>query len=127
MRILVAGGAGFLGSHLVELLIERGDHVTVLDNLLTGTSTNLDHLPESHLAIVRGDVETTPDGTFDQIYHMASPTSPEAYQRHQVATLMANSAGTKRLLDIAERAELPFATVRRTADRLRARGLLQDG
>lgn len=108
MWILVAGGAGFLGSHLVDLLVERGDHVVVLDNLLTGTSTNLDHLPASQLTIVRGDVETTPDGTFDQIYHMASPTSPEAYQRNQIATLMANSAGTKRLLDLAERQRARF-------------------
>ena len=53
--------------------------------------------------LVRGDVEAAADEPFDRIYHLASPASPEAYSRHQVATLMANSAGTKRLLDIAGR------------------------
>ncbi len=108
MRILVAGGAGFVGSHLVELLVKRGDDVVVLDNLLTGSFRNVEHLSREHLALVRGDVEDAPDGAFDQIYHLASPASPEAYRRHQVATLMVNSVGTKRLLDLAERRSARF-------------------
>ena len=108
MRTLVAGGAGFVGSHLVDLLVARGDQVVVLDNLLTGRRTNLRHHPPDRVAFVRSDAESAPDGRYDRIYHLASPASPEAYGRHQVATLMANSAGTKRLLDLAERCDARF-------------------
>jgi nucleoside-diphosphate-sugar epimerase len=104
----VAGGAGFVGSHLVELLLERGEQVTVLDNFLTGSLTNLAHLRTDRLTVVRGDAADAADGAFERVYHLASPASPEAYGRHQVATLMANSAGTKRLLDVAERAGARF-------------------
>jgi len=102
VRALVAGGAGFVGSHLVDLLVAGGDEVVVVDNLLTGSPANLAHLPADRVTLVRGDAESTADGRFDRVYHLASPASPEAYDRHQVATLMANSAGTKRLLDVAE-------------------------
>jgi nucleoside-diphosphate-sugar epimerase len=57
---------------------------------------------------VRGDAEQAPAGEYDRVYHLASPASPEAYGRHQVATLVVNSAGTKRLLDVAERARARF-------------------
>jgi nucleoside-diphosphate-sugar epimerase len=102
MRVLVAGGAGFVGSHLIDILIAHGDDVVALDNLLTGSAQNLAHIRKG-LMLVRGDVEAAADEPFDRIYHLASPASPEAYSRHQVATLMANSAGTKRLLDISGR------------------------
>ena len=108
MRVLIAGGAGFIGSHLADLLVARGDHVVVLDNLITGRTVNLAHLPADRLTFVRSDAESAPDGEFERIYHLASPASPEAYGRHQVATLMANSAGTKRLLDVAERCGARF-------------------
>jgi nucleoside-diphosphate-sugar epimerase len=108
MRTLVAGGAGFVGSHLVESLLARGDDVVVLDNFVTGRRANLAHLTSSRLVVVSGNAETAADGAFDRVYHLASPASPEAYGRHQVATLMANSAGTKRLLDVAERAGARF-------------------
>ena len=108
VRALVAGGAGFVGSHLVELLVGRGDHVVVVDNMLTGSAMNIAHLPSDRVQLVRCDVEETEDGDYERIYHLASPASPEAYGRHQVATLMANSAGTKHLLDVAERARARF-------------------
>jgi dTDP-glucose 4,6-dehydratase len=108
VRALVAGGAGFVGSHLVDLLVREGDDVVVLDNLLTGSPENLAHLPADRVALVRGDAEAAADGRFDRVYHLASPASPEAYDRHQVATLMANSAGSKRLLDVAERCGARF-------------------
>lgn len=107
MRVLVAGGAGFVGSHLVDLLVARGDEVVVLDNLLTGSTRNLEHLRD-RVTFVQGDVETAADASFDRVYHLASPASPEAYERHQVATLMANSLGTKRLLEIAESSRARF-------------------
>jgi nucleoside-diphosphate-sugar epimerase len=104
----VAGGAGFVGSHLVDLLVGDGADVVVVDNLLTGSPENLAHLPADRVTLVRGDAESAQDGPFDRVYHLASPASPEAYGRHQVATLMANSAGTKRLLDVAERCGARF-------------------
>jgi len=109
MRVLVAGGAGFVGSHLVELLVERGDDVIVLDNMITGSPRNLAHLAPGRVSLVRGSAENAADGAaIDRVYHLGSPASPEAYTRHQVATLMANSEGTKRLLDIALRAGARF-------------------
>lgn len=108
MRVLVAGGAGFVGSHLVEHLARQGDAVVVLDNFITGSLANLAHLPRGQVTIIEGDAETAPEGAYDRVYHLASPASPEAYSRHQVATLMANSAGTKRLLDVAERTGARF-------------------
>src|SRR5262249_10484627 len=108
MRVLVAGGAGFVGSHLVDLLVARGDDVVVGDHLLTGSVRNFEDVPASRLTFVRGDVADAVDGAFDRVYHLASPASPEAYSRNQVATLLANSAGTKRMLDIAERAGARF-------------------
>jgi nucleoside-diphosphate-sugar epimerase len=108
LRVLVAGGAGFVGSHLVEVLLALGDEVVVVDNLLTGSAANLAHLPADRISLVRGDAEQAPDGEYDRVYHLASPASPEAYGSHQVATLVVNSAGTKRLLDVAERARARF-------------------
>jgi nucleoside-diphosphate-sugar epimerase len=108
VRVLVAGGAGFVGSHLVELLVERGDDVVVLDNLVTGSTLNLAAISGGGISFIRGDAERAPDGAYDRIYHLASPASPEAYGRHQVATLMANSEGTRRLLELAERSHARF-------------------
>jgi dTDP-glucose 4,6-dehydratase len=87
MRALVAGGAGFVGSHLVDLLVGDGHDVVVVDNLLTGSPANLAHLPADRVTLVRADAESAADGPFDRVYHLASPASPEAYGRHQVATL----------------------------------------
>jgi nucleoside-diphosphate-sugar epimerase len=108
MRVLVAGGAGFVGSHLVEQLLTKGDEVVVVDNMLTGSTENLRDLPQRNLSLVQADAAEAPDGTFDRVYHLASPASPEAYGRHQVATLMVNSIGTKRLLDVAQSAHARF-------------------
>ena len=79
MRILVAGGAGFIGSHLTDALLARGDQVIVWDNLMTGTMANLAHLGEvPGFTFVQHDiVQPLPDpGPIDRIYHLASPASP---------------------------------------------------
>ena len=107
MRVLVAGGAGFIGSHLVDRLLGEGHLVTVADNLLTGQPANLAHQEGNPaLTIVGQDIASDLAaeilaGHFDRIYHLASPASPKGYARFPIETLLVNSQGTHRLLDLA--------------------------
>ena len=104
MRVVVAGGAGFLGSHVCDALIARGDEVVCLDNLLTGRRANIAHLDNDRAfefvecdvadaAVVQGDV--------DAVMHLASAASPRDYLALPLETLAAGSAGTKNLIDLA--------------------------
>jgi len=105
VRILIAGGAGFIGSHLTDALLARGDEVIVWDNLMTGTLANLAHLDEAPgFTFVRHDiVQPLPDpGPLDRIYHLASPASPEGYRGHPIETHLTNSLGTYHLLELAK-------------------------
>ncbi len=103
---VVSGGAGFIGSHLCDRLINDGLEVVAIDNLVTGRLTNLASLL-GHLrfTFVRHDViEALPElPRVDRIYHLASPASPPAYQKYQIATMRVNAEGTRRLLDLAAR------------------------
>lgn len=109
MRILVAGGGGFVGSHLVDLLVAAGHEVVVVDTFVTSTPRNLAHLAKNRrVRIVRRDVRLTPGGRFDRVYHLASPASPDDYGRLPVHTLLTNALGTDRLLRIAARARARF-------------------
>lgn len=115
MTTLVAGGAGFIGSHLCDSLIATGERVICVDNLSTGRHANIRHLlGHSHFAFIRHDVvDPLPDlPRCDRIYHLASPASPPAYQRSPIETLCVNSEGTRRLLELAARdgARLLFAS-----------------
>jgi nucleoside-diphosphate-sugar epimerase len=102
MRVLVAGGAGFIGSHLCRSLVERGDEVVCLDNLVTGRRENLTGLEGGrNFTFVEADVQAAPETAADLIIHLASPASPVHYQAHPIETMLANSTGTKRLLDIS--------------------------
>lgn len=104
MRILVTGGAGFIGSHLTDTLLARGDQVLVWDNLITGTMANLAHLGEQpRFSFLRHDiVHPLPDpGPLDRIYHLASPASPEGYRGHPIETHLTNAVGTYHLLELA--------------------------
>lgn len=103
-RVLIAGGAGFIGSHLVEVLLDRGDEVVVVDNLLTGSRSNLrdvaDHPAFVFVEADARDVDRAP-GRFDLVMHLASPASPLAYQRYPRETLHAGSYVTESLLERA--------------------------
>jgi dTDP-glucose 4,6-dehydratase len=104
MRILISGAAGFLGSHLTDLLLSQGHGVVGVDNLITGKCGNIAHLKgETRYRFVQHDViePLVIDGPIDRIYHMASPASPVGYVKHQVATLKVNSQGTWNLLELA--------------------------
>ena len=102
MKMLITGGAGFIGSNLTELLLKNNHELTVIDNLITGSKKNIEGLA-GDLTFVEGDVTTFDfdklHQSFDIIFHLASPASPIQYTKHPVETLMVNSLGTKRLLD----------------------------
>lgn len=111
MRILVAGGAGFIGSHLCDRLLADGHQVVCVDNLITGRRENVAHLgSHSGFEFVEQDVSRNLDvpGPVEYVCNLASPASPFDYLEHPVETLMAGSAGTKNLLDIALRDKAGF-------------------
>src|SRR6476619_3445340 len=104
MRILISGAAGFLGSHLADLLLAQGHEVVGVDNFITGRPENIAHLEDQRrFTFLRHDViePLKVEGKLDRIYHMASPASPIGYAKHQVATLKVNSQGTWNLLEMA--------------------------
>src|SRR3954452_12838700 len=104
MRILISGGAGFLGSHLTDLLLGQGHEVIGVDNFITGKEENILHLSGNpKYKFLRQDVieAFNFDGPLDRIYHMASPASPIGYVKHQVATLKVNSQGTWNMLELS--------------------------
>ena len=102
MRILVTGGAGMIGSHLVDALLARGDEVVVLDNFLTGRRENLAHLDASpRLQVIEADVSLTSDllesaGPADRVYHLASPASADAGLFPPGARSLVRSGGVTR-------------------------------
>ncbi|SEQ05513.1 UDP-glucuronic acid decarboxylase family protein [Microlunatus flavus] len=103
-RVLVTGGAGFLGSHLTRLLLSAGHRVTVVDNFSTGTRANLAHLAHlDALTVLDHDIEVPLDLEVDQIYHLACPASPVQYQRDPVRTLKTCVVGSFNVLDLARR------------------------
>ena len=108
MRILLAGGAGFVGSHLATRLLEQGHQLSIVDNLITGRAANLQALEMNHagahLDIRIEDVCALSrfDGPLDAVLHLASPASPVDYLRHPVETLDAGGTATRRLLEIAK-------------------------
>ena len=105
-NILVAGGAGFLGSHLCDRILEDGDHVVCLDNLSTGSKENILHLLNKHnFTFVEHDIVDMIDLTipFDQIYNLASPASPINYQLDRIQTIKTNVIGSMNLLELAKK------------------------
>lgn len=114
MKVLLTGGAGFVGSHLVDSLLEQGHSVTVADNFLTGRYVNLKHV-EDHpsLKIVHHDISEPLEeddfaGPFDRVYNLASPASPQGYGRYPIETHLVNSRGTYNALSLARRDNARF-------------------
>ena len=103
-NILVTGGAGFIGSHLTRELIERGHSVVCLDNLITGTKTNLlPFLHDPNFDFIRHDVVIPVLIEADQVYHLACPASPVHYQNNPIKTLKTSVVGTLNMLGLAKR------------------------
>ena len=105
MRIVVTGGSGFLGSHLCDGLLRRGDEVVCLDNLLTGSLSNVEHLfTEPRFQFVMHDVSTYiwVPGPVDAVLHFASPASPRDYLEMPIETLKVGSLGTLNTLGLAK-------------------------
>lgn len=104
MRILVTGGAGFIGSHLCDRLLEKGHSVIALDNLLTGSTDNISHLAgQSNFKFINHDVTEYIyiPGNIDFIFHMASPASPIDYLMYPIQTLKVGALGTHKALGLA--------------------------
>lgn len=108
MRYLVTGGAGFLGSHLVERLLNDGHSVICFDNLYTGARDNLKSVSNSpQLEIIRGDVTNPFTFEVDAIMNLACPASPVHYQRYPVETTRTSVLGALNSLDLARKLEIP--------------------
>lgn len=103
-RVVVSGGAGFLGSHLCDALLDRGDEVVCLDNLVTGRTANIEHLVNNERFTFRPqDVSehVWVPGPVDRVMHLASPASPVDFGRIPIEILMVGSRGTHNLLGLA--------------------------
>lgn len=104
MRILVTGGAGFIGSHLCERLLRAGHEVLCLDNFFTGGKDNIRHLlGHDHFELIRHDIIMPIELEVDQIYNLACPASPVHYQFNPVRTIQANVLGVTNMLELAKR------------------------
>ncbi len=109
MRVLVTGGAGFLGSHLCEQLLDRGHEVLCLDNFYTGRRKNiLQLLGNGNFELVRHDIVQPVLLEVDQVYHLACPASPIHYQYNPVKTIKTNVIGTYNMLGLAKRVKARF-------------------
>ncbi len=103
-RILVTGGAGFIGSHLCEKLLDNGNDVICLDNYFTGSKKNIVHLIDNHyFELVRHDIIRPYYAEIDQIYNLASPASPIHYQYNPIKTLKTSLMGSINMLGLAKR------------------------
>lgn len=107
--ILVTGGAGFLGSHLCDRLIARGDDVICVDNFFTGRKANIAHLiGNPHFELIRHDIVHPLFVECDQIYNLACPASPVAYQFNPIKTIKTSTVGVVNMLGLAKRCRARF-------------------
>lgn len=106
MRVVIAGGAGFIGSHLCDRYLADGHTVVAIDNMITGTPANVEHHSDNHrFTLIVHDIcePFDVDGDVDLVLNFASPASPVDYLEHPLATLMVGSYGTHNTLDLARR------------------------
>ncbi|MBN3926691.1 UDP-glucuronic acid decarboxylase family protein [Nostoc sp. NMS4] len=109
MRILVTGGAGFIGSHLIDRLMTAGHEIICLDNFYTGHKRNiLKWLGHPYFELIRHDITEPIRLEVDQIYHLACPASPVHYQYNPVKTVKTNVMGTLNMLGLAKRVKARF-------------------
>lgn len=109
MRILVTGGAGFIGSHLIDRLMNQGHEVLCLDNFYTGHKRNIvKWLDHPYFELIRHDITEPIRLEADQIYHLACPASPVHYQFNPVKTVKTNVLGTMNMLGLAKRVKARF-------------------
>jgi UDP-glucuronate decarboxylase len=109
LRVVVTGGAGFVGSHLVDRLLARGDSVIVVDNFFTGRKENVaHHAGNPNFEMIRHDVVEPILLEVDQIYHLACPASPVHYKFNPVKTIKTNVVGTLNMLGLAKRVGARF-------------------
>jgi len=104
MKVIVTGGAGFLGSHLCDHLVKKGYHVVCIDNLVTGNTRNIDHITSDRFTYLKHDV-TKPiyfGDKIDYIFHLASPASPVDYLELPIQTLKVGALGTYNMLGLAK-------------------------
>ncbi|XP_032878512.1 UDP-glucuronic acid decarboxylase 1 isoform X2 [Amblyraja radiata] len=103
-RILITGGAGFVGSHLADKLMMDGHEITVVDNFFTGRKRNVEHwIGHENFELINHDVVEPLYIEVDQIYHLASPASPPNYMYNPIKTLKTNTIGTLNMLGLAKR------------------------
>jgi len=104
MRILITGGAGFIGSHLCDRFLSEGHEVICMDNLITGDTANIDHIRDKRFSFIQYDVTNYiyADGKIDAILHFASPASPIDYLELPIQTLKVGSLGTHKALGLAK-------------------------
>lgn len=106
LRNIISGAAGFIGSHLCDRLLEEGDSVVAVDNLITGHRENIQHLLSNPaFQFIEHDVSKTIEieSRFDRVFHLASLASPVDYLNHPIETLDVGSAGTRNMLELAKR------------------------
>ena len=109
MRILVTGGAGFIGSHLIDRLMKQGHDIICLDNFFTGHKRNIRHwIDNPYFELIRHDITEPIRLEVDQIYHLACPASPVHYQYNPVKTIKTNVLGTLNMLGLAKRVKARF-------------------
>lgn len=103
-RILITGGAGFIGSHLCEKLLSQGNDIICLDNFFTGSKDNIRHLLQNdHFELVRHDITKEYFAEIDQIYNLACPASPIHYQFNPIKTMKTSILGITNMLGLAKR------------------------
>ncbi|MDL5502822.1 MAG: GDP-mannose 4,6-dehydratase, partial [Candidatus Methanoperedens sp.] len=103
MKTLITGGAGFIGSHLCDLLLSKGHEVICVDNLVTGNKNNIAHIENEKFSFIEHNV-TKPlylEENIDYIFHLASPASPIDYLELPIQTLKVGALGTHNMLGLA--------------------------